>query len=109
MLCDNVTYSTLAHGIVPYSVRTVSCTAIPACAIGQQFSITLPSNVTYLAFFSSKLFFTTHAVPAYVGSSFFQESGLKIWLCLMTMFDGIMLAIDVRDPPNMMFSPDASR
>src|SRR5436190_11042930 len=105
MLCDNVTFSTTAHGIVPYSVRTVSCTAIPACAIGQQFSITLPSNVTFFAFFSSKLFFTSHAVPAYRGSLAFQERGLKIWFLLMIISDGIMLAIDVRDPPNMMFSP----
>src|SRR5258706_220301 len=83
--------------------------ANPFCAAGQLYSNTLPSTRTRSAFFSSKRFFTVQAVPAYVGSSAFHESGFTKWLCRISMSDGTRSAVEGSAPPKSRFSPAASR
>src|SRR5215218_7034746 len=62
-LCANVTSSTTHQVQFPPWFRGVNNTAYPGCAAFQLFSIRLYSMRTRRAFFSSKMFFTSHCVP----------------------------------------------
>ena len=108
-LLAKVTSSTTDQGAPPSWLRTVNRIAKPFCACGQLCSNRLPSTSTRRAFFSSKRFFTVHAVPSNAGCSLLQRSGLAKWLRVDSMSAGTRSWIDGSAPPNMTFSPAASR
>ena len=105
----NVTSSTTDQGAPPSWLRTVKRIANPFCACGQLYSSKLPSTRTRRAFLSSKRFLTAHSTPSNEGSSFFQRNGFAMWFRTTSMSAGTRPGIDGSPPPNMMFSPEASR
>ena len=108
-LLTNVTSSTVDHGARPSWLRTVKTIAKPLWAWAQARSKRLPSISTRRAFFSSNRFLTAHAAPANSGSPIFQASGLAKWLRRISMSDGTRSAMAGSAPPNITFSPAASR
>src|SRR5215475_13824467 len=101
-LLVNVTRCTTVHGAVPPWLRGVNSTEYPACAAAQLYSMTLPSTVTSWAFFSSNRFLTTQLCVRHA-------SGLARWFPVKVIFEGTRPTIDGSAPPNMTFSPAASR
>jgi hypothetical protein len=75
--------------------------AMPVCASAQLFSNTLPSTSVRRALFNSNRFLTVHTP--------FHDGFLKKWFRRMVMSEGTRFGIPGSLPPNMMFSPAASR
>ena len=87
---------------LPFELRGVSTIAYPACAPLQLNCMMLWRTTTRRAFFSSNRFFTVHVVPRHDG--FFVR---KLSSTVMSL--GTTPAMLLAAPPNMMFSPAASR
>ncbi len=101
--------SMVDQGAVLFWSRTVKSTPNPFCAIGQFCSMTLPSMRARLAILSSSRFLTDQAVPLYRGSPAFHARGLMKLLYRISMSEGIRPLTAGSAPPNMTFSPAASR
>src|SRR5438034_11650904 len=98
----NCTCCTVHHGQLPPWLRGVNTMAYPAWPPAQLYSNTLPSTMTRWAFLSSKMFFTDHDCVR-------QASGFASVFPCTVMSDGIRFGTAGSEPPNMTFSPAASR
>src|SRR6476646_4961854 len=102
MLLRTVMFCTTDHGALPLWLRGVKMNAYPDWPAAQWFWMMLPSTITLCAFLNSTRFLTVH-------DCVIQASGRLMVLRRMVMLLGTRLAMLGSLPPNMTFSPAASR
>src|SRR4030095_12521791 len=105
----NVTSAQVLQVAVPYCFVASNKTATPVWAARQEFSNKFPSIKTRWPFLISSRFLIAHARPAYDGDPSRHVNGLLKWLRLITISEGTSPVIGESVPPNMTFSPAASR